>query len=196
MRASISSHRSDSGSNPDPLIRSQAHWRCSSNKSFKWYFHGMTPSTAIYILLLLFDTGLEHNLKYGREMRDDWIICSKSISASKKRDICHELSTCYVCLLSRRAIYVNIFGALLIQGYWTIYRQLYRDRRTDKNKFFSSKKKEIHRQKKNKAVRSVWESVLEQKKSKKREVIMRLVSSQFWITWSFLWQICRTYVKT
>lgn len=143
MRASISSHRSDSGSNPDPLIRSQAHWRCSSNKSFKWYFHGMTPSTAIYILLLLFDTGLEHNLKYGREMRDDWIICSKSISASKKRDICHELSTCYVCLLSRRTISVNIFGALLIQVYWTIYRQLYRDRRTIKTNSFPPRKKKF-----------------------------------------------------
>lgn len=98
---------------------------------------------SIFCSVLLFDTGLEHNLKYGREMRDDWIICSKSISASKKRDICHELSTCYVCLLSRRAIYVNIFGALLIQGYWTIYRQLYRDRRTIKTNSFPPRKKKF-----------------------------------------------------
>lgn len=155
----------------------------------------MTPSTAIYILLLLFDTGLEHNLKYGREMRDDWIICSKSISTSKKRDICHELSTCYVCLLSRRTISVNIFGALLIQVYWTIYRQLYRDRRTIKTNSFPPRKK--NSQTKEKQSSSKCLGVCSRtKKSKKREVIMRLVSSQFWITWSFLWQICRTYVKT
>lgn len=68
----------------------------------------------IYILLLLFDIGLEYNLKYGCEMWDDWIICSKSISVSKKCDICYEFSMCYVCLLSWRVIYVNIFGVLFI----------------------------------------------------------------------------------
>ena len=75
-------------------------------------------------------------------------------------------------------MYVNIFGALLTQGYRTIYRQLYRDSRTIKTNAFPPRKKNSQTKEKQNISKCLG-VCFRTKKSKKREVIMRLVSSQF-----------------